>query len=78
MDLTLKTKSILITEDKDLGEWIFSHKVEVNGIIFLRYLPSEISNISKSLRKVIESFGSSLYGKFVVITPDKIRIREMI
>jgi predicted nuclease of predicted toxin-antitoxin system len=72
------TESILITEDKDFGEWVFAHKVKVNGVIFLRYDPRDLIKISESLIKVLSSYGTKLYGKFVVITPKKIRIREII
>ena len=30
-------KKILITEDKDFGEWVFAHKIKGLSIIFLRY-----------------------------------------
>ena len=72
------TKSILITEDKDFGEWVFAHKAKVNGVIFLRYDPKDLIKITESLIKVLSSYGTKLYGKFVVITPKKIRIREII
>ncbi len=78
LKISLDTKSILITEDKDFGEWVFAHKAEVNGVIFLRYDSNYLIKIAESLMKVISSYGNKLYGKFVVITPKKIRVREII
>jgi len=28
---------ILLTEDKDFGEWVFAHKSETLGVILIRY-----------------------------------------
>nr|NIR67815.1 toxin-antitoxin system, toxin component [candidate division Zixibacteria bacterium]NIT58777.1 toxin-antitoxin system, toxin component [Fodinibius sp.]NIW50152.1 toxin-antitoxin system, toxin component [Gammaproteobacteria bacterium]NIS49040.1 toxin-antitoxin system, toxin component [candidate division Zixibacteria bacterium]NIU17126.1 toxin-antitoxin system, toxin component [candidate division Zixibacteria bacterium] len=72
------TKSILITEDKDFGEWVFAHKAKANGVILLRYDAKDLTKITKSLIKILSSHTTSLYGKFVVITPKKIRIREIV
>lgn len=43
------TKSLLITEDKDFGEWIFAHKAKASGVIFLRYDPGNLIEITESL-----------------------------
>ncbi len=49
LDLATKMNALLITEDSDFGEWIFSHHKKSIDIIFLRYKPSEINEIMKSL-----------------------------
>ncbi|MCB0303359.1 MAG: DUF5615 family PIN-like protein [Calditrichaeota bacterium] len=76
--ISQKLKSILITEDKDFGEWVFAHRSKITGVIFLRYAPLELARITNSLIKVILKYDVSLYGKFVVITPQKIRIRDIV
>ncbi|MCF7804493.1 MAG: DUF5615 family PIN-like protein [Candidatus Marinimicrobia bacterium] len=72
-----ETQSILITEDSDFGEWIFVHRQQSSGVIFLRYHPTDIQKIGRTLNTVIKEYGDSLYRKFVVVTTDKIRIREI-
>ena len=47
------------------------------SVIFLRYDSKDIVKITDSLIKVLHDYGASLYGKFVVITVNKIRIREI-
>jgi len=77
LNLAHSTKSILLTEDSDFGEWVFVHKAETSGIIFLRYRPEEIKRIGNTLRQVLHEKQDSLYKKYVVLTPDKIRIRTL-
>ena len=75
--LAKRFNALLLTEDSDFGHWVFARKEKDISVIFLRYENKELDNITKSLLKVLNSLGSSLYGKFVVITANKIRIREI-
>ena len=77
LNLAKTFKTILITEDSDFGEWVFAHKENDISVIFLRYKHEDIKEISSSLIKVIKKYNVELYGKFVVITVKKIRIREL-
>jgi len=77
LELAREHTALLLTEDSDFGEWIFAHKEKNVSVIFLRYKSSELKNISYSLIKILNEQGVSLYGKFVVITPKKLRMREI-
>ena len=72
-----KSSGVLITEDSDFGEWIFVHKCKNLGVIFLRYKKEDLHSISDSLIKVIEKFKRDLFKKFIVITKNKMRVREL-
>ncbi len=72
-----KRDALLLTEDSDFGEWVFVHRLKSVGIIFLRYPALKYEEISASLSYLLESRGESLVHKFVVITPDKVRIRNL-
>jgi len=39
--LSIELPGIILTEDKDFGNLIFEQKVQVTGVIFLRFLNSE-------------------------------------
>jgi predicted nuclease of predicted toxin-antitoxin system len=69
--------ALLITEDKDFGEWVFAHKENRVGIIFLRYKPVELKKITESLINLLLKYTDSLYQKFTVIKVNKTRIREL-
>jgi len=77
LELAKSKDSLILTEDKDFGEWIFSHHISSNGVIFLRYQFSELEEIIKSLMKLLEKPEISVYNKFVVLTKNKIRIRDL-
>lgn len=77
LELARGHNAILITEDSDFGEWIFAHKEKNVSVIFLRYNPAQLKGISASLVKLLTEQHTDLYGKFVVITTAKIRIREI-
>ncbi|MHB1662170.1 MAG: DUF5615 family PIN-like protein [bacterium] len=69
--------SIILTEDSDFGEWVFAHKERINGVIYLRYKSSELPAIITALVKTLKEHDVSLFNKFTVITPKKIRIRNI-
>ncbi|MDD5673859.1 MAG: DUF5615 family PIN-like protein [Chitinivibrionales bacterium] len=68
---------LLVTEDADFGEMIFSHKLANIGVVFLRYHVIEREEITKSLIDILQKHGYSLRTKFTVITIHKIRIRDL-
>lgn len=75
--LAKRHEAILITEDSDFGKWIFAYKETGVSVVFLRYKTEQLHEITTTLIKVLKEHGASLYGKFVVITPQKIRIRDI-
>ncbi|OHD56174.1 MAG: hypothetical protein A2Y33_05385 [Spirochaetes bacterium GWF1_51_8] len=77
LNLAYKNHQILITEDSDFGELVFSYRSFQAGVIFLRYHFSEIDDIINSLLNVIDKYQDQLYKNFSVITKNKIRIREL-
>ncbi|WP_369008982.1 DUF5615 family PIN-like protein [Larkinella terrae] len=40
---------IILTEDKDFGEWVFSHQVNDISVIFLRYHFKDTQEITNTL-----------------------------
>lgn len=72
-----KSNAIILTEDKDFGEWIFSHHVAGISVIFLRYHFSELSEITSVLIKLISEKQNNLLNKFTTVTPTKIRMRDL-
>ncbi len=77
LELSCSSQALLLTEDSDFGEWVFAHRQKTPGVIFLRYQAVETSDISRAILSVLEQYGSALYGKFVVITKNKLRMREI-
>lgn len=78
LQLSLDSQALLLTEDRDFGEWVFAHKAPTSGVIYLRYRVKEFVDITAALVKVLSVYHNSLYGKFVVVTVNKVRIRELV
>jgi predicted nuclease of predicted toxin-antitoxin system len=77
MELALKNDALILTEDSDFGELVFSYQHKNTGIIFIRYVNENLQKIVKNISVVLAKYGSSLYQKFTVITPGKIRVRDL-
>lgn len=73
-------KRILITEDKDFGEWVFAHKVRGLTIIFLRYEKQDLEQIIEFLNElIIELTKEDLEApyQFITINRNKVRRRRI-
>lgn len=77
IELAVKMNSLILTEDSDFGEWIFSHKEKSTGVLYLRYENNQKEQITAALIAVLHKYSISLYQKFTVITPTKLRIRDI-
>jgi len=68
---------VILTEDKDFGEWVFARK-EINiSVILLRYFYKERYSILNILLTYLKDNINELSGKFVTLTPHKIRVRRI-
>ena len=77
IQLSKNPPRIILTEDKDFGEWVFSHKEEDISVILLRYSFSETKSIIKILIELLKSKEEKLFNCFTTITNKKIRIRSL-
>lgn len=75
--LAKNSESILLTEDKDFGEWVFAHKVRGMSVVFLRYSVKEKEEIISILMNLLKNKNRDLHNKFTTITVNKIRSREI-
>jgi len=75
LSVAQEKKGILITEDSDFGELVFSHGLKTVGIIFLRYSWKDVPLMCRSLLKVLSTY--PLQGSFCTLTTQKVRIRTL-
>ena len=66
----------LLTEDKDFGEWVFSHHVKNLSVIFLRYRFYEYEQIAFNLVDLLKK-KEIKKPAFITLTIKKIRIRQL-
>ena len=79
IELAKKNKQILLTEDKDFGEWVFAHSISGLTIIFLRYNKSNEAEILDSLKLILNELtnGNISHNEFITINKNKIRRRRI-
>lgn len=73
LSIAREKNGILITEDADFGELIFSYGLKTVGIIFLRYYWQDVDLICQALQKVL--IAHPIIGSFCTLTTKKNRIR---
>jgi predicted nuclease of predicted toxin-antitoxin system len=67
-------KRIVLTEDKDFGQLVYSHGQKTLGVIFLRFPTSARRQISRAVIKLVKQQGEKLAGCFITVQPGRIRI----
>ena len=69
-------EGLLITEDKDFGEWVFAHGAKGFSVILVRYASKEVDIITRNILFTIKQLGKGQH-KFTTITKNKIRTRNI-
>lgn len=77
IDLSLRPPRVILTEDKDFGEWVFAHQIKSISVVFLRYQYAQEEAITEILTDLVKQKGQHLFGKFITISIDKIRYRTI-
>ena len=70
--------SLLLTEDSDFGEWVFAHGQKGGNILYLRYGQIDLREIVRAIILVLRNYKNEAVNRFTVITPKKIRTREIL
>ncbi len=68
---------VILTEDKNFGEWVFAHDVRDISVILIRYDYINVHAIASIVSEFVTEKRESLFGKFSTVTLDKIRIRTI-
>ena len=77
LEIAYREKRLLLTEDKDFGEWVFSHGKKMAGIVLFRYPARLRHSIANMTVELVREYGLSLISNFTVIEPGRARIRKM-
>ena len=77
LKLAVDERRILLTEDKDFGEWIFAHMEEMYGVLLIRYPANLRSKLGEAVNVLVTEHGSDLVKSFTVLEPGRARIRKI-
>ena len=76
IELARQNNKVIITEDKDFGEWVFAHRVSELSIIFLRYDKEDYEIVLSLLRSTLQTLEVD-HNEFVTINRNKVRRRRI-
>ena len=76
IQMALEYDYIVLTEDKDFGEWIFAHHIKDLSVLFLRYSYPEFKEIAHTIAHLLKTQTIDR-PFFATVTTKKIRIRKL-
>ncbi len=65
---------IIVTDDKDFGEYVFRDRLSHKGVILLRLDDLRAPNKIIALQRLLSACADQLPGRFAVVTESSIRI----
>ena len=74
MQLAIRGRRILLTEDKDFGQLVYSDHRATAGVILVRFPASARRGIGDAMVELVERHGDQLAGQFTVLQPGRVRI----
>jgi predicted nuclease of predicted toxin-antitoxin system len=77
LKVALHSESVLLTEDKDFGDWVFAHGEQITGVVLIRFPASVRKRIGESVIDLVREHGPELKKSFTVLEPGRARIRKM-
>jgi len=77
INLTKEKGGVILTRDKDFGEWVFAHHVRDISVVLLRYRFTQTDLIIARLLQLFEFNSEALAGKFTTVTVLKTRSRNI-
>lgn len=78
LEIAVQRRAVLLTEDSDFGEWIFSHGQKGTTVLYIRYKHGQLTEITRAVKMVLRNYDSGSRDTFIVITPRKIRTRDVL
>jgi predicted nuclease of predicted toxin-antitoxin system len=76
LKFAVEEERILLTEDKDFGEWIFSQGEAMNGVLLIRFPAKIRSKLGEAIKLLVAERGFDLIKSFTVLEPGRARIRK--
>ena len=72
--LSVQENRILVTEDKDFGEWVFAHGEAMSGVLLIRFPGTMRDQLGESINALVSKHGAELLKRFAVLEPGRVRI----
>ncbi|MBI4606169.1 MAG: DUF5615 family PIN-like protein [Planctomycetes bacterium] len=77
LDLAWSEGRIVLSDDKDFGEWVIRRRRRVPGLVLVRIDPTLIDLKIARVVDLYRRLGQSLHGKLLVVGPRFHRLRAL-
>jgi len=77
LELALAQRQVLLTEDKDFGQLVFSAGRGANGVVLIRFPARSRAGLSSAVVAACKRLGETLASSFVVLEPGRIRVTQL-
>jgi predicted nuclease of predicted toxin-antitoxin system len=77
IELARTDRRVLLTEDKDFGQLVFSALAGSAGVILIRYPTAVRDRLALNVVHLTEKLGAKLERAFVTLTPGRIRVNRL-
>ena len=74
LEMARDQQRILRTEDQDFGQLVYAAELPTGGVILIRYPAIARSRLPGVVVKLVAQRGDDLLGRFVVVSPGRIRL----
>jgi hypothetical protein len=77
VELAIRERRIILTEDKDFGQLAYSSQKPGPGIILIRFPTGVRAGLPEALLALIGKGEQHIAGRFVVIQPGRVRVGRL-
>lgn len=75
--LAVSEGRVLLTEDRDFGEFVHAHNVRTGGVVYIRYPARARSLLPDAVLGLVREHGSALRKGFVTMEPGRYRMHQL-
>ena len=76
-EFAISEDRVLLTEDRDFGEFVHAHGVRIGGVVYIRYPAQARSQLPGAVLSLVREHGDALRGAFVTMEPGRYRMHRL-
>lgn len=77
LERAVRRGAVLLTADKDFGEIVWARRATAHGVVLFRRSAAHPTEAADRLLGLIHEHGQRLQRLYIVVTPDRSRIRRL-
>ena len=76
LNLSVGSRAVLLTADRDFGEMVIRHGLASAGVVLVRLSGLSAEQKAETVAVAIAAHGDALLDSFAVISPGTVRVRQ--